>query len=260
MLKIGVLIGAGDHDDLSRQLIPLGAVRWLECADALIAQAAAGAVDVVVTGMRDEAGRSVAPTVVELAAKRRSLPIVLHTKLDLVALDELLAVFAPGLCMECVIRPFAPLGPMLHRVVAPCYRPSVAPVLLQHFVARAPAPLALFLAAGALSAADRRPVQEVASWTRQSSRTVERHLRRHGWAFARVVLQAFSALDAIWLMTEYGWSARLVHEVRRFTHPSAVTRLLASYAGTSPSTLAADGGFPAALEHVTRTLAASLNR
>lgn len=260
MLKIGVLTGAGDHDDILRQLAAVGAVHWLDRADALIALGATGTVDAVVTGLRDEAGRSVAPLVVELAAKRPSLPVVLHTRLDRLALDELLAIFAPGLSMECVIRPFAPLAPTLERVLAPCYRPGVVPLLLQHFVARAPAPLALFLAAGALSAADRRSVQQVASWTRLSSRTIERRLRSHGWAFAHVVLQAFSALDAIWLMTEYGWSARLVHEVRRFTHPSAVTRLLASYAGTSPATLAADGGFPAALEHVTRTLAPSLDR
>lgn len=254
MLRIGVLTGAGDHDDVTRQLGPLGAVEWFDCADALVRRATAGVVDVVVTGSRDEAGRSVAPVVVELAARRPSLPVVLHTKLDLRTLDELLALFAPGMRMECVIRPFAPLAPTLRCVLSPTYRPGVGPLLLQHFVARAPVPLALFLAIGALSAPHRRSVGEVASWTRLSSRTIDRHLRRHGWAPARVVLQAFSALDVVWLMTEYGWSARLVQQVRQFTHPSAVTRLLGSYAGTLPSTVIADGGFPAALEHVTRRL------
>ena len=254
MLRIGVLTGTGDRDDVARQLGSRGAVEWFDCADALVRRAIAGGVDVVVTGSRDAAGRSVAPSVVELAAHRPSLPVVLHTKLDMRTLDELLALFAPGLSMECVIRPFAPLTPTLHYVRSPFYRPGVGPLLLQHFVARAPAPLALFLAVGALSAPHRRSVEEVASWTRLSSRTIDRRLRGHGWAPAHVVLQAFSALDAVWLMTEYGWSARLVQQVRRFTHPSAVTRLLGSYAGTLPSTVIADGGFPAALEHVTRRL------
>jgi hypothetical protein len=254
VLRIGVLAGAGDHDDVSRQLGPLGAVDWFTCADALVARVVESALDVVVTGLRDESGRSVAALVVELAARRPSLPVVLHTKLDRRTLDELLAVFAPGLPMECVVRPFAELAPMLHHVLSPFYRPGVAPVLLQHFVARAPASLATFLAAGALTAPERRSVEEVASWTRLSSRTIDRRLRRHGWASAHVVLRAFSALDAIWLMTEYGWSARLVQQVRRFPHPSSVTRLLATYAGTSPSTLVADGGFPAACDHVTHTL------
>jgi hypothetical protein len=139
-------------------------------------------------------------------------------------------------------------------VLSPFYRPGVGSLLLQHFVPRAPTPVALFLAFAALSAPERRSVGELSSWTGLSSRTIDRRLRRHGWASAHVVLHAFSALDTIWLMTEYGWSARLVQRVRGFPHPSSVTRLLAAYAGTLPSTLIADGGFPAALEHVTRTL------
>jgi hypothetical protein len=45
-----------------------------------------------------------------------------------------------------------------------------------------------------------------------------------------------------------------VQTVRGFPHPSSVTRLLARYAGVRPATLREDGGFAAALEHVTRVL------
>ena len=254
MLRIGVLAGAGDREDVARQLGSLGAVDWLDAAGSLVSRAVDGALDVAVVGLRDEAGRSIAPAVTELAAHRPSFPVVLRTKLDHRALEELLAVFAPGLHMECAVRPFAPLALLVDRMRSPLYRPGVAPALLQHFVPSAPAPLAIFLTVAALTAPERRSVEEVASWTRVSPRTIERRLRSHGWASAHVVLHAFSALDAIWLMTEYGWPARLVQRVRGFPHLSSVTRLLATYAATRPSTLTADGGFRGALEQVGRML------
>jgi hypothetical protein len=60
----------------------------------------------------------------------------------------------------------------------------------------------------------------------------------------------------VWLITEYGWSARLVQLERGLPHGSSVTRLLSRYCGTRPATLREDGGFPAALEHVERVLRA----
>ena len=114
--------------------------------------------------------------------------------------------------------------------------------------------LAVFVMLAILEAPARRSVAELAAWSRVSVRTLERHLRRERWPAAHVVAQSFSALDAIWLMSEYGWSARLVQETRGFSHPSGVTRLLSAYAGTKPATLIADGGFPAALEFVSRVL------
>ena len=134
------------------------------------------------------------------------------------------------------------------------YRPGVAPLLLHHFMPHVPPALALFVTLAILEAPARRGVAELAAWSRSSARTIERHLQREGWPAAHVVAQSFSALDTVWLMSEYGWSARLVQEERGFSHPSGVTRLLSSYAGTKPATLIADGGFPAALEHVSRVL------
>jgi hypothetical protein len=229
-------------------------VEWFDRAAELAACAAAGAVDAVVTGLRGEAGRSVAPMLVELAASRPTLPIVLHARINRTTLPELLAVFTLGLRMECAVRPFARLGPMLRDMLAPVYRPGAAPLLLHHFMNRVDEPVAVFVALAILSAPARRGVEELSVWSGVTSRTIERRLRRAGMPTARVVAQSFAALDAVWLMTEYGWSARRVQQVRAFSHPSGVTRLLASYAGTRPSTLVEDGGFAAALEGVTRTL------
>jgi hypothetical protein len=254
VLRIGVLAGGGGREDVSRQLSPIGAVEWFDRAEALAAGATSGAVGAVVTGLRDESGRSVASMLVQLGAFRPALPVVLHTRINRATLTELLAVFTIGLRMECVVRPFARLEPVLRSMLAPDYRPGVAPLLLHHFLTRVPDTAAVFVALAILTAPARRSVEELATWSGVTSRTIERRLLRAGMPTARVVAQSFAALDAVWLMTEYGWSARRVQQVRAFSHPSGVTRLLASYAGTRPSTLVEDGGFAAVLERVTRAL------
>jgi hypothetical protein len=254
MLRIGVLTGGGGRDDVSRQLSPVGAVEWFERADALAACAAEGALDAVVTGLRDARGRAVTPMLVQLAADQPTLPVVLHTRINHGALMELLSVFALGLRIECVVRPFGRLEPVLRHMLSPVYRPGVAPLLLHHFLSHVPSVVVVFVALAILTASTRRSVEELAFWSGVTPRTIERRLRGADMASARVIMQSFAALDAVWLMTEYGWSARRVQQVRAFPHASSVTRLLASYAGTRPSTLAEDGGFAAALEHVTRVL------
>ena len=252
MLRFGVLIDGGGRDEVTRQLAPLGAIGWFDRADALIGQATEGAFDIVLSGLHDASGRSVAPTLVELAAYRPALPVILHTRLTRATLDALLAVFAPGLRLECAVRPFARLAELVGHVLSAGYRPGVSPLLLQRILPRTPESITLFIALGILVARERRTVEELSAWAGVSARTIDRRLRRAGWASPHVVLHAFTALDAVWLMSEYGWSARRVQLVRGFPHPSSVTRLLATYAGTRPSTLAEDGGFGAALDHVMR--------
>jgi hypothetical protein len=156
--------------------------------------------------------------------------------------------------MECVVRPFARLEPVLRHVVSPAFRPGVAPLLLHHFMPHVPAYLRVFIALAILVAPMRRGVEEVALWSGVSSRTIERWLHRAGWPAAHVVLQSFIALDAVWMMTEYGWTAERVRQVRALPHASSVTRLLAKYAGSRPAWLCEDGGFGAALTYVTEAL------
>jgi DNA-binding phage protein len=254
LLKIGVLTGGDGRDDVSQQLSPLGAIEWCERVDALVDRATEGGLDAVVTGLQDEVGRSIAPTLVDLAARRPKLPVIVYARVNRDTIEKLLAVFALGLRMECVVRPFARIEPVLRHMLSPSHRPGVAPLLLHHFMPHVPMALRVFIALTILVGPARRGVEEVARWSGVSSRTIERRLRHAGWPAAHVVLRSFSALDAVWLMTEYGWSARRVQLVRAFPHPSSVTRLLARYAGSRPATLSEDGGFAAALERVTGVL------
>jgi hypothetical protein len=253
-LTIGVLLGGGSRDDVSRQLASLGRLEWYESGAALFARAEAWPLDAVVTALRDEHGCSVASTVIELVARRPAMPLVLYTRIDHAALDALAAVFTLGLRMECAVRPHARLDQVLERMLSPAYRPGVAPLLMHHFMPSVPFPLRTFVALAILEATWRRGVDELARWSQVSARTIERRFRSAGWPAAHVVVQSFAALDAVWLMSEYRWSARRVSEVRGFSHPSGVTRLLSTYAGTRPGTVLDDGGFAAALEHVTRVL------
>ncbi|MFL5608842.1 MAG: hypothetical protein ACJ8AD_20465 [Gemmatimonadaceae bacterium] len=260
MLRIGVLAGGTSRTELSQQLSPLGRIDWCERPDALLGRAIDGGLDAVVTGVEERSGGSVAPVIVDLAAYRPTLPVVVYARINRATLDHLLAVCALGLRLECAARPFARLAPLLQYMRSSAYRPGVVPLLLHHVMPLVPSTLRTFVALGILSAPARRGVEDVARWSGVSPRTVERWLQQAGWPAARVVLRSFSALDAVWLMTEYGWAARRVQLIRHFAHPSGVTRLLARYAGTRPGTVVLDGGFPTALEHVLHVLVPRANR
>jgi len=255
-MRIAILAGAGSRHELSGQLAPLGELTWCEQGRSLVAEAQSGGLDAVVMGLSDERGRSVAPLVVDIADHRPSLPMIIHTRIDRAAMAGLLAVLTLGLRMECAVRPFARLDHVVRFMLAKDYRPGVAPLLLHHFMPHVPPALVAFVMLAILEAPARRSVAELAAWSQSSVRTIERHLGRERWPKAHVIVHSFSALDAIWMMTQYGWSARRVQQVRGFSHASGVTRLLSTYAGTKPVTLMADGGFPAALEHVSRVIRA----
>jgi hypothetical protein len=252
--RIAVLGPIDGREDVVRELEPSAALEWYQRPDALVDHVPIRPMDAVILGLQDETGSSIVATVVEIAARRPSLPVVIYDRIDGATLRSVLAIFGVGLRMECAPRPHEGLATVLRRVTSPNYRPSVVPLLLYHFVGPAPKPLQLFLALAALSVPERRGVDEISRWCGVSLRTIERRLASARWPTARVVLHSFIALDAVWLMSEYGWSARRVHTVRGFAHASSVTRLLARYVGLRPSSLREDGGFPAALEYVTRAL------
>jgi hypothetical protein len=252
--RIALLVPHGGRDDIVRQLGGWSRLDWYERSDTLIERVSAGEIDAVVVGLQDENGRSIACTVTEIAARRPSVPIVVYDRIDGATLPGLLAVFGIGLRMECVAHPYEPIDAVLRRVTSSDYRPGVAPLLLLRFLPHAPRPLQPFLALTALAAPERHGVDEISRRCAVSLRTIERRLTRAHWPAARLVLHSFIALDAVWLMSEYGWSARRVQAVRRFPHASSVTRLLARYAGVRPATLREDGGLPAALDFVGRIL------
>ena len=252
--------GGSARDDVARELTGVATIDWARDAAALVQRVAAGGVDAVVAGVEDERGASLAPTVAALAAEAPAVPVVVHAPMNGAALRKLLAVLTPGLRMACAVQPHERLEPVVRRVLSPDYRPPAGPVLLQHFVPLAPTRLRVFVALAAVAPPARRGVAAVAAWAGVSTRTIERRLARAGWPPARTVVQSFAALDAVWLMAEYGWSARRVQQVRRLPHESSVTRLLSRYCGSRPATLREDGGFSAALEHVTRALTTATRR
>lgn len=249
--------GGGARADVARQLAGVATVEWTSDVASLVERVAAGDIDLVIAGLEDDQGLSLAPAVAALAADAPSVPVVVHAPVNGATLRKLLGVLTPGLRMACAVHPHERLAPVVRRVLSPDFRPPVGPLLLQHFVSRTPARLRVFVALAAIAPPARRGVAAVAAWTGVSERTIERRLLREGWPPARTVVQSFVALDAVWLMTEYGWSARLVQQVRRLPHESSVTRLLSRYCGSRPATLREDGGFSAALDHVTRALLAT---
>ena len=257
---IVVLGDVAHRDEMIRCLAPLGRLAWCDRADEILKRAGEGGVGAIVTGFEDESGRSITPMLLAIAARHPRLPVVIHDRVTGGTLHKLLSVLTPGLWMTCVVRPHGDLAWAIERAMGPWFVPAVAPVLLQHFVERAPPSLRLFVAHSALASSSRHGVREVAHWSGVTPRTVERRLQRAHWPAAHVVLQSFAALDVVWQMSQYGWSARHVQEVRGLSHPSAVTRLLARYGGVHPVTLREEGGFATAFEHVARILSTNHSR
>ncbi|MDB4917218.1 MAG: Helix-turn-helix, AraC protein [Gemmatimonadetes bacterium] len=254
VLRIGALRVRGGSNDLAPVLAPLGTLEWHAHADALAARVASHALDAVIVPLADESGRSLGSTIATIAGLAPQVSIIVRDQLNGTTVSQLMAVFTTGLRMEFAVRPYQALDALLVRMQSDTYRPGVAPVLLQRFVPVASASLKVFVALAAITAPERRSVEEISAWCGVSTRTIERRLLRAQWPPAHVILQSCSALDAVWLMSEYSWSARRVKNVRSFSHASSVTRLLKVYCGMLPSTLRESGGFPAALEHVARAL------
>jgi hypothetical protein len=254
---IVVLVGRSGQSHVSHQLGSVASVQFSADADAVLTRASAGQIHAIVAELHDAAGRPITPFVVSLTARAPAVPLVIYDRADRDRMETLRTMLAPGIGVEFVVRPFEPLAPVMHRALGARLPPTVAPVLLHHVVSRAPPSLRVFLSLAALKAPTRRGVRHLALWSGMSPRTVERRLSRAGWATAQVILQSFRALDVIWLMAEYHWSARRVKEVRGFAHASVITRLTQRYGGgVTPATLRESGGFTAALDAVVRAVTA----
>jgi hypothetical protein len=247
---IAVLVGRSGRSRVAGQLGSVGSVQFAAEPDAVLARASAGEIQAIVAELRDAGGRSIAPFVVALTARAPDVPLVIYDRADRARMEALRAVLAPGVGMEFVVRPFEPLAGMVRQSIEARLPPSVAPVLLQHVVPRAPPSLRVFLSLAALKAPTGRGIDELAHWSGVSPRTIERRLLRAGWATAQVILQSFRALDVVWLMTEYRWSAHRVQRVRDYPHASAITRLTQRYTRVNPAALREGGDFGAALETV----------
>lgn len=248
MPKVGALVhDFAAQESVARQLARVAEVEFVDSAAELTRVVVERAVGAVITELSDEAGRSVAPMVVELVARAPALPIVLYDVLNRPAIDRLGEILVPGLRMEFVLRDLEPLGTTVRRALGSALPPTVAPLLLDRFLPLAPLSLRVFIAVAALKAPSGRSLEHLAQWSGITRRTLARRLAAAGWEPPSVVLQTFRALDAVWLMTG-GRSARRVQELRGFGGPSSVGRLMRRYLGLAPLELRDAGGFAAALD------------
>jgi hypothetical protein len=236
------------QDSVARQLARVAEVQFVESTAALVQASVDGAVGAVITELGDETGRSVAPMIVELTARAPSVPIVLYDILNRPAIDRLSEILVPGLRIEFVLRDAEPLGTTVRRALSAALPPTMAPILIERFLPLAPTSLHVFLAVAALKAPSGRSLEHLAHWSGVTRRTLARRLAAAGWQPPSVVLQTFRALDAVWLMTVCGRTARRVRELRDLGGPSSVGRLMRRYLGMAPLELRDAGGFGAALD------------
>jgi hypothetical protein len=249
MATVGALVrDFATQESVTRQLSRVADVQFVESAASLVRVTVSGSIATVVTELHDEVGRSVAPLIVELVACAPSVPIVLYDTLTRPAIDQLTQILVPGLAIDFVLRDVEPLGTTVRQALATGLPPSVSPVLLERFLPLAPQSLRVFMAVAALKAPSGRGLEHLALWSGITRRTVARRLASAGWQPPSVLLQTFRALDAVWLMAVCGRSARQVQELRRFSTPSSVGRLLRRYLGLAPLELRDEGGFAAALD------------
>lgn len=255
MATVGALVrDFATQDSVARQLARVADVEFVSSAAALTRDVFERPFGAVITELSDESGRSVAPMVVELTARAPSVPIVLYDVLNRPSIDRLGEILVPGLRIDFVLRDLEPLGTTVRRALGSTLPPTVAPILLERFLPLAPASLHVFIAVAALKAPSGRSLEHLAQWSGITRRTLARRLAAAGWQPPSVVLQTFRALDAVWLMTVGGRSARRVQELRGFGGPSSVGRLMRRYLGLAPLELRDAGGFAAALDIAERAL------
>lgn len=255
MATVGALVrDFATQESVTRQLSRVAEVEFVDSAAQLTRAVFERGVGAVITELRDEAGRSVAPLIVELVARAPALPIVLYDVLNRPAIERLGEILVPGLRMEFVLRDLEPLGTTVRRALGSALQPTVAPILLERFLPLAPPSLHVFIAVAALKAPSGRSLEHLAQWSGITRRTLARRLAAAGWESPSVVLQTFRALDAVWLMTVGGRSARRVQELRGLGGPSSVGRLMRRYLGLAPLELRDAGGFAAALDIAERAI------
>jgi hypothetical protein len=232
---IGALVGEGSiRDEITRQLAPVGDIEFCASAAVAVEAAAAGRIDLLLTALCDDRGDPIARAIPALSVRAPRVPVLVYDQITRSTVGLLRATLVPGLRMDCVVRPFEPLAPIVRQMLAATLPPLVAPILIQRLVPLAPLSLGPFVTIAALKAPSRRGLDQLARWSGVTPRTIERRLVRARWAPEHVLLQACRALDVLWLMTEYGWSVKRVQHARGLSFASAITRLTQRYAGATP--------------------------
>lgn len=253
MPVIGALVSEGSiRDEITRQLARFGEIEFCSSAAAAVEAAAGGRIDLLLTALRDDRGDPIARAIPVLSVRAPRVPVLVYDQITRSTVGLLRATLIPGLRMDCVVRPFEPLAPIVRDMLAATLPPLVAPILVQRLVSVAPLSLGPFVAIAALKAPSRRGLDQLARWSGVTPRTIERRLVRARWAPEHVLIQSCRALDVLWLMTEYGWSVKRVQRARGLSFASAITRLTQRYAGATPRDVREGIDFRAVLSDVVR--------
>lgn len=255
MPMIAVMLAGPAAQGLAAQQIgTLATVRFCETAEALLELVARGGVDAVVADLRDISGVSILPTFATLRRQVAHVPLVLHCIPTPAALRELPDITAVGRGLSLVFRNYEHLGLALSPLLRPPRVLSAAETLAQHVVPLVPGPFRPFALVCAFKASPGLRVGTAATWSAVSRRTLERALRHARLPGAARMLGSCTALHAAWWLDVQGWSAKQVVTEMRFSHASALGRVLRRYFGCSVRSLREEGGFQGLLYRFEATL------
>ena len=237
---IGALVrDVSVQEEIARQVAPLGSVQFLPTAAALIEAVGLHAIDIAITELRDEQGHSIKGLLEALATRPKPFPVILYDRLSPWRVEALRAIVRHQHIVDFVVRSTESLTSAVRVALRQSERRSVSTLLFPQLLDQAPLILNPFLLMAVMKAPHEWSVDRLARFTGSTLRTVQRYLARAGWAPTRAIVGSVRALDAVWLMSEYGLSTRQVLYARGFSHSTNIRRLTARYAGITPAQIRA---------------------
>lgn len=249
-----MLVGSAAQALAAEQIGTLAEVRFCQTVDSLERLAAGGGVDAVVADLRDISGASIFPTFASLRRRAPHIPLILHCLPTPAAVRELPDITVVGRGLSLVFRNCEHLGLALRPLLNPPRVLSAAETLAQHIVPLVPVPFRPFVLVCAYKASPALKVGTAAGWSGVSRRTLERSLKYARLPGAATLLGSCTALHAAWWLDVQGWSAKQVVTEMRFSHASALVRVLQRYFGCSLRSLHDEGGFQGLLYRFEATL------
>ena len=255
MPVVAVMVaGAGPQELAREQIGTAAAVRFCATAESLVELASGGAVDAVISDMRDSAGASVMPAFAVIRRRAPRLPLILYCLPTPEALRDLPSFIAVTRGLNVVFRNCEHLGLALRPMLRAPRVPGAGETLARHVVPLVPGPFRPFLLVSALKASPRLKVGIAAAWSGVPRRTLERSLLRARLPSARALLGSCTALHAAWWLDVQGWPAKQVVTEMGFPHKSAIVRVLRRYFGCTMRSLRDAGGFQELLRQFELTL------
>ena len=171
-----MLTGLGLQELARKQIDPATTVRFCATGESLVELATAGAVDAVISDVRDSGGASVMPAFAVIRRRAPHLPLILHCLPTPEALRDIPSIIAVTTGLTVVFRHCEDLGLALHSVLRASRVPGAGETLARHVVPLVPGPFRSFLLVSALKASPGLKVKTAAGWSGLQRRTLERAL------------------------------------------------------------------------------------